>query len=105
MVTEDNIRRRISTTKESLAAATDVTYKLELEQEIYRLEEMYNNLDNIETAVSESIAIWLDYGEGNRDAELETGYDLAKIILPNLVDMGWVIIPSIPDWEADEDDS
>ncbi len=104
MVTEDNIRRRISTTKESLAAATDVTYKLELEQEIYRLEEMYNNLDNIETAVSESIAIWLDYGEGNRDAELDTGYDLAKTILPNLVAMGWVILPSMPSWETDENE-
>ena len=68
-MTTDNIRRRISATKESLEAATDVTYRLELEQEVYRLEEMYNNLGDVEDAIADSMHGYFDFGDLGHDAE------------------------------------
>lgn len=97
--TPETIRRRLSQTNLSLGDSRSSAYSADLTEEILRLEAMQKRLEGAQEALAQSIAIWFDYGEGNHEAEVEVGYEIAQIITNNLVDMGWVIIPSTPDWE------
>ena len=103
MGTTDNIRRRISSTKESLDAATDAVYRLELRSELLNLADMYNNLDDAQDAIADAMHGYFDYGDFGQEAEYDEGLKIAEIICRSLVNRGWVIIPSLPDLIAEDD--